>query len=180
MTSRECPNLSSKGRPWEVDSGRPQDVLRASSRGHSKHVFGTMCDHLLDAPKFIFIFLSELIRSTKSIKSNSILKVYLQSRQTSKMELFCETGEWLLSVNYFCERTSPYKFDWVLNMPLILSSNVIWHAYRSIAETKIFRLGVSFICCLYVKKEEWIGKKLYCRKIKHITSNTENFTVYLL
>ena len=31
-------------------------------------------------------------------------------------------------------------------MPLILSSNVIYHAYRLIAETKIFRLGVSLIC----------------------------------
>ena len=54
-------------------------------------------------------------------------------------------------------------------MPLILSSNVICHAYRLIAETKIFRLGVSLICLgggmdLYVK-EEWIGKKVYYRKI---------------
>ena len=60
-------------------------------------------------------------------------------------------------------------------MPLILSSNVIWHAHRSIAETKIFSLAVSLICLLYVKKEEWIGKKIYYRKIKYITSNTENF-----
>ena len=29
--------------------------------------------------------------------------------------------------------------DWVLNTPLILSSDVIWHAYRLIAEAKIFR-----------------------------------------
>ena len=29
--------------------------------------------------------------------------------------------------------------DWVLNTPLRLSSNVIWHAYRLIAEAKIFR-----------------------------------------
>ena len=51
-------------------------------------------------------------------------------------------------------------------MPLILSSNVIWHAYWSIAETKIFRLGVSVICPLYVKKEEWIGKKMKLQKDK--------------
>ena len=42
----------------------------------------------------------------------------------------------------------------------------IWHPYRSIAETKIFRLGVSLMCLLYVKKEERIGKELYYRKIK--------------
>ena len=60
-----------------------------------------------------------------------------------------------------------------------MSSNVVWHAYRSITETKVFRLGVSLIYPLYVKKEEWIGKKLYYRKIKSITSNTENFKVYL-
>ena len=60
-------------------------------------------------------------------------------------------------------------------MPLILSSNVIWHAHRSIAETKIFWLAVSLICLLYVKKEERIGKKIYYRKIKYITSNTKNF-----
>ena len=77
-------------------------------------------------------------------------------------------------------------------MPLILSSNVIWHAYRLIAETKIFRLGLSLICILYVK-EEWIGKKVllihyitiyYLRyniskDIIYITSNTENSQAYL-
>ena len=43
----------------------------------------------------------------------------------------------------------------------------------------IFMLGVSLICPLYVKKEEWIVKKLNYKKIKYITSNTENFKVYL-
>ena len=57
------------------------------------------------------------------------------------------------AVNYFCERTSSKKLDWVLNTSLILSNNVIWHAYRLIAETKIFRLGGSLICLLYVKEE---------------------------
>ena len=49
-------------------------------------------------------------------------------------------------------------------MPLILSSNVIWRAYRFIAETKIFRLGVSLICLLFVK-EEWTGKKSITQKV---------------
>ena len=53
---------------------------------------------------------------------------------------------------------------WVLNTPLILSSNFIWHTYRLIAETKIFRLVVSLICFLYAK-EVWIGKKVDYRKI---------------
>ena len=37
--------------------------------------------------------------------------------------------------------------DWVLNTPLILSSNVIWHAYRLIAEAKIFRRIPLFYPC---------------------------------
>ena len=53
-------------------------------------------------------------------------------------------------------------------MPLLQSSNVICHVYRSIEKTKIFRLSVSLKCPLYVKKEEWIGKKIYCRKVKQI------------
>ena len=40
-------------------------------------------------------------------------------------------------------------------------------------------LGSSLLSSLYVKKDEWIGKKIYYRKIKYITSNTENFKVYL-
>ena len=61
---------------------------------------------------------------------------------------------------------------------MILSSNDIWHAYRLIAETKIFRLGAYLICLLYVK-EEWVGKKVYYLKIENITSTTENFEAYL-
>ena len=44
-------------------------------------------------------------------------------------------------------------------MPLILSSTVIWHAYRLIVETKISRLGVSLMFLLYVE-DEFIGKKV--------------------
>ena len=50
-------------------------------------------------------------------------------------------------------------------MSVILSSNVIWHAYRLITETKIFRLGISLICFIVYVKEELVGKKVYYRKI---------------
>ena len=62
-------------------------------------------------------------------------------------------------------------------MPLILSSNVIWHAYRLIAETKIFRLGVSLICLSYVK-EEWMAKK-YNTERQYILQITKNLQAYL-
>ena len=76
-----------------------------------------------------------------------------------RWSIFCKIGyNDSLTVNYFYERTSSSKLDWVLNMPLILSSNVIWHAFSFIVETKVFRLGESLICLLFVK-EEWIGKK---------------------
>ena len=128
---------------------------------------------------FFLLFFQNLFNWQNLSKSNSILKVYLEHSQTSKMELFCEIGEWILSVNYFLERTLSQKLDWVLNTPLILSRYVIWHAYKSIAEAKIFRHGVSLICPLYVKKEEWIDEKLYYRKIIYITSHTKNFKVHL-
>ena len=40
MTSRGHANLMFKGRPWEVDSRRHQDVLRTSPRGSSMDVLG--------------------------------------------------------------------------------------------------------------------------------------------
>ena len=44
-------------------------------------------------------------------------------------------------------------------MPLILSSNVTWHAYRLIAETNIFRLGVSlYVFCIMLTRNE-LAKK---------------------
>ena len=67
MTSRGRPNLTSKGRPWGIDSGRPQDVLRTFPRRPWKHVLGAMCGHRLDVPKFLFNFLSKVIRLTKTI-----------------------------------------------------------------------------------------------------------------
>ena len=47
-----------------------------------------------------------------------------------------------------------------------MSSNVIWHVYTLIAETKIFRLGVSLICLLYLK-EQWIGQILLQKNMKY-------------
>ena len=67
MTSRGRLNLTSKGRSWKDDSRHPQNVLRTSPRGPLKHVLGTMWGHLLDVPKFLFLFLLGLIRFTKSI-----------------------------------------------------------------------------------------------------------------
>ena len=52
MTSRGRPNLTFKGRPWKVDSGRPHDVLWTSSTGSSEY-------SNLDVPA---TFLPELIR----------------------------------------------------------------------------------------------------------------------
>ena len=58
------------------------------------------------------------------------------------------------------------------NTSLILSSNVIWHVYRLISETKIFRLGGSLVCLLYVKEEYRLTKKhnteRYIRTFRHI------------
>ena len=59
MTSRGRPNLTLKGRPWEVDSGRAQDVLRTLPSESSEY-------SNLDVPAFFVIFVSELIRLTKS------------------------------------------------------------------------------------------------------------------
>ena len=77
-----------------------------------------------------------------------------------RWSIFCEISyNDFLAVNYFRERNSFYKLHWVPNTPLILSSKFIWHAYRLIAETKIFRLGLSLISFLNVK-DEWIRKKV--------------------
>ena len=62
MTSRGRPNLRSKGHIWKVDSRLLQNVLRTSPTGPSKHVIRTMWGHLLDAPKFCFTLLQEVIR----------------------------------------------------------------------------------------------------------------------
>ena len=133
-----------------------------------------MWGHLLDVPKFFFTLLPEYIRLTKSIS-----RCIQNSVELLRWSFSCKISQWLLAGHYFRERTSSQKLDWVLNTPPILSSNVNWHAYKLIVETKISRLGVSLICHLYVKKEAWIETKLYCAKIKLITSNTEDFKIHL-
>ena len=60
MTSRECPNLTFKERPWDVDLGRPQVVFGTSPRRPLEY-------SSLDVPKCLLTFLSELICLTKSI-----------------------------------------------------------------------------------------------------------------
>ena len=46
MTSRGSPNLTLKERPWEVDLGRSQDILRTSAGGPSEY-------SNLDVPNFV-------------------------------------------------------------------------------------------------------------------------------
>ena len=67
MTSRGQPNLTFKERPWEVDSGCPQDLIKTPPKGTSKHVLGMRWVHQLDVPKSLFTFLLEIIQLTKSI-----------------------------------------------------------------------------------------------------------------
>ena len=91
MTSRRGPNLMFKGRPWQVDLGRPQDVIRTSYRGHSKHFLATMWDYQLDISNFFAFFLLffwSLFYWPNLSKSNSTLKVYWEPIRTSVMEDF--------------------------------------------------------------------------------------------
>ena len=66
MTSRGCFYLAIKGRPWEVDLGSPQEVLRTSPRGPSDY-------SKLDVPNF-FNF---------SFRTYSIDQIYLKAFQHS-------------------------------------------------------------------------------------------------
>ena len=178
MTPRGRPNLTFKGRPWEVDSGRPQDVLTTSSRGNSSLKLG--------CPKIYQNFF---------FRTYSIDQIYLKAFQHSRCIenpvrllrwcIFCEDGAFFvklvhnfLAVNCFHERTSWQNLDWVFNTPLILPSNGIWQTYRPIAETNTFRFGVSLTCLLCVKGKR-IGKKIYYRKIEYITSDSKNFQAYV-
>ena len=121
-----------------------------------------------------------------SFRTYSINQIYLKAFQQSRLienpfkllrwSLSAKLVNNFLAVDYLPKRTSLKKLDWVLNTTLILSRNVIWHAYRSIAENKIFRLGVSFKCLLFVKRNE-LAKKYITER--YITSNTENFKTYL-
>ena len=152
------PNLTFKERPWKVDSGLPLENLQSTQTWMSQ------------------TFLSELIRLIRSIQKHFNTQGLLKNESKFLHRAFsAKLVHDFIAVNYFRERPSSYKIDWVLNTPLILSSNAIWHDYRLITETTIFRLSVSLIYLLYVK-EDWIDKKSYYR---NITSNTENFQVHL-
>ena len=81
MTCRGRSDMTSKRRPWENDSERLQAFLRAFPRRPWKYVLGTMWEHMLDFPKFLFYW-------PNLSKSNSLFKVYLEPSRTSKMDLF--------------------------------------------------------------------------------------------
>ena len=100
MTSTGRPNLMFKRRRWEVDLGRPQDVLRSSPRGPSEH-------SNLDVPKFLLNFLSDLIRLTKSISKHFSTQGVLRTQSNFQAGAFSEklVNDFLV-VNYFRERTS--------------------------------------------------------------------------
>ena len=53
--------MTSGGRPWEVNLGRSQYVLKTSPRRPGKHVLGTMWGNPLDVSEFLFTFLLEII-----------------------------------------------------------------------------------------------------------------------
>ena len=119
MTSRGRPNLTFKGRPWELDSGCPQDVLRTFPRGPSEY-------SNLDVPTFFKNF---------SFRTYSIDQIYLKAFQHSRcienpvklqdVAISAKFDNYFLAFNYFCERNSSQKLDCVLNIPLMLSRNVI-------------------------------------------------------
>ena len=115
--SRGRSNLMFNERPWDVDSGPPQNVLKTSPRRSTEY-------------SNFFNF---------SFRIYSIDQIYLRAFQHSNCienpvklliwSIFCKISYLIFSINFFCERSSSQKLDWVLNIPLILSSNVICHAY---------------------------------------------------
>ena len=100
MTSWGRPNLTSKGRLRKVDSGRLEDVLRTPPRRSWKHV-GTMWVHVRDlgtmwficwmSLNFSLLFFRNLFDWPNLSESNKILKVYLETSWTSKMELLLQS-----------------------------------------------------------------------------------------
>ena len=71
-----------------------------------------------------------------------------------------------------------FKLGVSLICPLYVKKEVL-NTPPILSIVMFFKLGVSLICPLYVKKEEWIGKNLYYRNINYVTSKIENFRVYL-
>ena len=125
-TSRESPNLTSRGRPalnfkerpWEVDSEHPKD-LHTTQTLISQNIFKLFFQILFDWPNI-----------SKSIwRLKGVLRTQWNLWDRA---FFAKLVSYFLVVNYFFENTSSYKYEWVLNMWKILSSNFIWHAYRLI------------------------------------------------
>ena len=152
---------------------RSQDV----PTGLLEDVLETLWGRLLVVSKFHFTFLSELVRLTNLTKSNAIIRGVFRTQSNFEDGFFLRKQLMLLALNYFREKAPSLKVDWIINTLLILSSNIIWLWVDSVQH--IFRIGVSLICALYIENEEWIGYKLYYRKIIYITSNNKNFKVYL-
>ena len=99
MTSRGRLNLTFKGRHWEIDSGRPRDVLRTSLRGFSEY-------SNLDVAEFFCNF---------SFRTYSTDQIYLEAFQHSRCienpvkllrwSIFGKLDNDFSAVNLFCERT---------------------------------------------------------------------------
>ena len=70
-------------------------------------------------------------------------------------------------------------FDWVLNMSLILSKNVIWHAYGLIADLLSTWWIDLYTYITYTELKEWIDKNVYYKKIKYIVSNAKTEVTFL-
>ena len=75
--------------------------------------------------------------------------------------------------NYYHVKAPFLIFNWVLNTFLILSSNVIWHAYGLISDSR-FSGFVYHPCLLRPKHKGRIDEKLYYKNIIYIASNAKN------
>ena len=71
MKSRGHPNLAFKGRTWDADSGRSQDVLMTSPRGPSDY-------SNLDVPTYLGCPSSDHIRLVKCIEKHFNSQVELR------------------------------------------------------------------------------------------------------
>ena len=128
MSKRNYPASKywSPGHPEDIPLQRPQDVFpQKTFKARFRDDVGSSVGCLKTS--FYFSFETYLID-----------QIYLKAIQYSRcIQKLVELLRW--SVNYFRERTSAQKLDWVLNTPLIMSSNVNSHAYRLIAGTNNFK-----------------------------------------
>ena len=78
-----------------------------------------------------FLLVNVAFVATTFLNSVEYSETYLESSQVSMNSQVSAFSRQL-----FLHKVSIIDFHWVLNMPLILSSNVIWHTYGSIAHKK--------------------------------------------